>query len=235
MNFFAKMGLVNAAPEEVEEQTTEKNSSVKNTEEKQTPAPAQEVKKSKLSFAPLANTVSGQVVGNVDNDIFEKLSSAIEENNLPGNDFLEFMQSLTKMSSVSAAEKDKMNMVFATLSTSDGMTKDHLVKSIDHYLNVIESERKGFQKEMQRKLSEEVEQKDAYVEQLSTSAKEKNEQIQKLTEEIQKISDEIAVAKTESSNSKIFIEQKQADFEVTVAQLQAQILDYKTKIEQHIQ
>lgn len=246
MGLLGKLGLINEAP--VEEQTADeqnpseekqevKNSTTAKVQQNYPPKVAQSsTRKSTISFAPATNAASGQVVGKPDDGIFEKLSLAIEENNLDGNDFLEFMQSLNKMQNLTVDEKTKFNMVFATLSTSSGgMTKEKLISSIDHYLDVIENEKTIFEKEMEKATDSEVDQKEQYAEQLSQSAQEKTEQIQKLTQEIQEISNEVATVKAEAAQAKINIAQKQADFEVTVQQLEGQINDYKTKISQHIQ
>jgi len=233
MSLLSKLGLIKET--EVEEQTTETKPSEKKQEVKQ--IDVSETRKSTISFAPpTSSMMSGKIVGKIDNGIFDKLSIAIEENNLKGNDFLEFMQSLNKMSSLAVDEKMKFNMVFATLSTSDGgMTKEHLVESIDHYIGVIDNEKTIFKTEMSKVSSEMVDQKEIYAEQLSKTAQEKAEQIQKLNQEIQEISETITSVKTEAAQSKVAIEQKQADFDVTVQQLEGQILDYKSKITQYIQ
>lgn len=233
MSFLGKLGLINEA--EVEEKTTEENPSDNNQEVKNT-TPKAENKKSTISFVPPTVTNPGQVVGKLDKEIFEKLSLAIEENNLNGNDFLEFMQSLNKLQNLTVDEKTKFNMVFATLSTSSGgMNKEVLLNSIDHYMKVIESEKNVFGNEMGKATTEMVDEKESYIEQLSKSAQEKAEQIQKLTQEIQEINNEVASVKTEVAQSKVSIAQKQADFDVSVQQLEGQINDYKTKIEQYIQ
>ena len=233
MSFLGKLGFINEVPEE-EKNSTEAAPSVEKPEVKQSSAP--EIRKPAISFAqPIKNITPGQIVGKFDNDIFEKLSIAIEDNNLDGNDFFEFLQSLNKMSGLSVDDNTKFNMVFATLATSSGgMTKPHLIDSIAHYLSVTDNERKIFQKEMAKATAEMVDGKNAYAEQLTQSAKDKADQIQKLSEEIQKINEEIANTKAESIQSALAISQKQADFDVTVQQLENQITDYKTKIEQYI-
>lgn len=238
MSIFGKLGLVNESQTDVNSDENENSKEIipeKKQEIKKVIIP--DVKKAKISFAPITSPAStGQIVGKIDNEISEKLYVAIEENNLDGNDFFEFMQSLNKMSNLAIDEKTKFNMVFSTLTTSSGgMTKEHLVDSIGHYINVIENEKNIFQKEMDGASTEMVENKEAHAEELSKSANEKAEQIKQLTQEIQEINEEISATNLEVSQSKISIAQKQADFDITVQQLQSQILDYKTKIEQHIQ
>jgi uncharacterized protein (DUF3084 family) len=180
--------------------------------------------------------VGGQVIGKFDNEIFEKLSLAIEDNNLNGNDFLEFMQSLNKMSALAVDEKTKFGMVFATLSTSaGGMDKTHLIDSVEHYLNVINKEKSTFTSEMGKASTEMVDQKEAQAESISQAIQNKSEQIQKLTAEIQELSGDITNLKAEAAQARVGIAQKEANFAVTVQQLENQINDYKAKIVQHIQ
>lgn len=235
MNFFSKLGLITELPEEVKQDKVSEVKSEKNVQVEQVLSTKE--KKATISFAPPAASLnSGQVIGKFDNEISEKLSVAIEDNNLKGNDFLEFMQSLNKMAGLSVDEKTKFNMVFATLTTSDGgLTKEYLMSSIEHYIGVIGNEKEIFRNEMSKASVEMVTNREASVEQLSISAQEKAEQIQKLQQEIQEISENVTVSKSEIEQSKLVIAQKQADFDVTVNLLETQILDYKTKIEQHIQ
>lgn len=233
MSLLGKLGLVNeTAKEEVEpvQEPVEqkKQSAVRNV------VPAT-VRKSTLSFAPPTANLSGKIVGQIDNDIFDKLSVAIEENNLDGNDFLEFMQSVNKMSAVVMDESTKFNAIFATLTTSSGgMTKEHLVESISHYISVLENEKKIFTNEMSSAYSEMVTKKEEYSEQLTKTAQDKAEQINKLTQEIQEINETISTSNAEAEQAKVSIAQKQANFDVTVQQLEGQISDYKTKIEKYI-
>ena len=151
MGLLSTLGLVTEVVEETTSETTQNTASESKQEVKQTaiqatPQATPQAKTSSLSFAPIAAPViSGSIIGKIDNDIFNKLSVAIEENNLQGNDFLEFMQSLNKMASLTVDEKTKFNMVFATLGTADGgMSKEKLIDSIAHYLNVINNEKTTF-------------------------------------------------------------------------------------------
>ena len=140
------------------------------------------------------------------------------------------------MSSLSVDEKAKFNIVFATLANSSGgMTKEHLVESIGHYTSIIDNEKAVFKKEMGKATTEMVDKKESYIEQLSKTAQDKALQIQKLTQEIQEISDAVTATKSEVEQSKFGIAQKQADFDITVQQLENQIIGYKEKINQHIQ
>jgi chromosome segregation ATPase len=110
-----------------------------------------------------------------------------------------------------------------------------LIDSIAHYLNVINKEKMTFDNEMSSAEATMVGEKEKEIENLSLQAQQKTEQIQRLTAEIQGISENISTLKSEAAQAKISIAQKQADFNVTVQQLEGQILDYKTKISQHIQ
>jgi len=242
MSFFSKLGLVTEGV--VEEVATDKDAS-ENKEvktktvngKKDIEAQVQGSKKPSISFiSPTVSVTPGQIIGKIDNEINEKLSAAIEENNLPGNDFFEFLQSLTTMASLAVDEKTKFNMVFATLSkSSGGMTKEKLIESISHYTNIIDKEKEIFQNDMEKATEDLINSKIKYNEKILASAQKKTEEIQKLNQEIQAINEEVSAISDEVAQSKTTIAQKQADFEVTVQQLENVIGDYKTKISQHIQ
>lgn len=229
MNILKKMGLINSS----EDETPIESESNTNVEGKQEVV----AKKPSISFAPQTEIPTNplQIVGKFDDSIMEKLSLAIEENNLKGNDFLEFMQSLNSLTNLAVDEKNKYNMVFTTLSSSsEGITKEYLVKSITHYLSVLDEEKRVFQIEMAKATESAVDSKEAYINNLSAEAVKKSEQIKALQEEIQNISTEIDSSTIEMANAKTVIAQNKANFEVTVERLENQIKEYQSKIEQYI-
>lgn len=242
MGLLHKLGLLN--PPEETDGTVE---SPENSE-----MPAKEVKKSapvnspnpvssnpkvsKFTLAPEKPATPGQIVGEVDEKIFENLSDAIDKNNLPGNDFLEFMQSLNSLKDMAVDEKTKFNMVFATLkSAAGGMDKETLVKSIQHYVNVVNKEQEIFVEEMKGATSSMVDANLNESQNLTALVQKKSEQIQKLNEEILELNNQIGNLNSVAEESKFTIAKKQADFDVTTNVLLSQLEDYNKKINQYIQ
>jgi hypothetical protein len=236
MGFFEKMGFVRSA-EEVSENA---ESAEQPKKEKQVIAPATSTAPAmKFAMVPeSAKTKAGQIVGEFDEKIYENLSEAIDKNNLPGNDFWEFSQSLNSDSIkvMTVDEKTKFNMVFATLkSAAGGMTKETLVKSVQHYIDVVNKEKEIFLSEMADATEAKVNTNVRESDNLSALVQKKTEQIQKLQEEIVEITGQITTLNGAAEESKYIIAKKQADFEVTVGQMIGQLEGYGQKINQHIQ
>jgi len=240
MSIWGKLGLVSESTQESlpnEFLEKEKIGEIKQTEIKQTEK-IETIQKSTISFAIPSITAPSfkQIVGKIDDSILEKLSIAIEDKNIAGNDFIEFMQSLNKMSNLAVDDKNKFNMVFAILATSSGgMSKEHLVKSVDYYINVLANEKNTFNNEMLNATEEMVSKKELYSKQLMDSVQLKTQEITNLSKEIEELKAESVKCNDDVSSSKIAIAQKQADFNITSQHLINQIVDYKQKIEQYIQ
>lgn len=242
MGLLHKLGLLNP-PDETDEKVESPENAAQPVKEVKKSAPVSSTnsqnsnpKISKFTIAPEKPSVPGQIVGEVDEKIFENLSDAIDKNNLPGNDFLEFMQSLNSLKSMAVDEKTKFNMVYATLkSAAGGMDKETLVKSIQHYINVVNKEKEIFVEEMKDATNSMVDANLNEAQNLSALVQKKSDQIQQLNQEILELNGQIGNLNSVAEESKYTIAKKQADFEVTSSQLLSQLEDYNQKINQYIQ
>lgn len=232
MNLLQKLGLVkiDGESEELPENKKENVQTEKNENE------SFQLKSTNTFSSIMSDTKSTEkVVGKIDENILEKLSSAIEKNNLKGNDFLEFMQSLNGLSGLSVQEDAKFKMVFTTLtSSSEGLSKKVLIDSIAHYLDVLDKEKATFSNEMGDAVEKMITSKDAEIKSMEESISKKLQEIESLNKEISEMSGLIGQTKKEIKNSQFVIEQKKADFDLTFLHLENKIKEYKTKIEQYI-
>ncbi|MFA5067523.1 MAG: hypothetical protein WC466_05730 [Candidatus Izemoplasmatales bacterium] len=232
MNLLQKLGLVkiDGESEELPENKKENVQTEKNENE------SFPLKSSNAFSSIMSDTKSAEkVVGKIDENILEKLSSAIEKNNLKGNDFLEFMQSLNGLSGLSVQEDAKFKMVFTTLTaSSEGLSKKVLIDSIAHYLDVLDKEKATFSNEMGDAVEKMITSKDAEIKSMEESISKKLQEIESLNKEISEMSGLIGQTKKEIENSQFVIEQKKADFDLTFLHLENKIKEYKTKIEQYI-
>lgn len=226
MNLFKKLGLVHD-DEAPETQETAQNESVEK------PIPA--VEKRPLFADEITTTTPGQIIGEVDEKVYQLLSEAIERNNLPGNDFLEFMMALQNLAGMAVDEKVKFNMVFTTLNTTgDKLTKDKLLSSVEHYLTVIEKERGIFAKEMVKATTEMVTSRENRIADIGATIQAKMDLITKTQNEIAELTATSQTLTKEAEDNKYKIAKKEADFMVTAGKVLAQIAGYKTKIETYL-
>lgn len=178
------MGLVYGNDETPETESKDQSN------EKTNKPVTEKTSKRPVLFVPTENPVTpGQIVGEISEEIYQKLNDAIEKANLPGNDFYEFMVALQNIQSMAADEKTKFGMVFMTLNSSDKMSKDKLLSSVDHYLTVIDKEKTTFGKQMENALQQMVTVKENEAVSISETIKQKMELIEKTKDEIDFIID----------------------------------------------
>lgn len=132
--------------------------------------------------------------GTFDQKIFDSLIKVLEEKNLPGEDYMEFMEALNAMANLQLDENIKIQTVLATLSTK-GLSKKTILESGEYYIQELEKEKSKFYDALQAQKKNSVEGKLQLIESLNKQIKEKAEMIQKLTAEIQQNQEEIEKTK----------------------------------------
>lgn len=128
------------------------------------------------------------VFGNVhglDNKSVEFLTNALSKNNLPGFDYLEYVQSLRALSDLNMDEATAIKSAFATAATV-GLTKEKLIQSANHYKQVLSNERNQFEQALQNQLNKRVKGKQQEVEKLKIQIEKWKAQILKLQAQVEK-------------------------------------------------
>ena len=158
------------------------------------------------------------------------LTNALEKNNLPGFDYLEFKLSLARMQTMNLPEETTYKSAYATASTV-GLTKDKLVATAQHYKQVLVNEKEQFDKALNNQLQKRVKSKQQEVEKLKTLIEAWNAEIVKLQNEIAKSQATIDAADDQITREMKKIEATKEQFEHTHQSILNQIdLDL-----QHIQ
>jgi hypothetical protein len=173
------------------------------------------------------------IPGAVDEKMVNFLSQAIEEANIPGFDYIEFRNALAAMASAPLPENQKYIAVFTTASTM-GLTKDGLLKAIDHYQGILDSKKKEFQIQVDQMNAREVTKR----EDLKTA---KEAEIQTLLQQIQEAQAAIAAKQQEAleinseiGRERLNIQQTAASFEATYNFVSGKLQGDKQKIETYI-
>lgn len=117
----------------------------------------------------------------------EFLARALERNNLPGFDYLEFKQSLNAMSkmNMNMDETTSVKSAFATASTM-GLTKEKLLESAMHYKKILANEKTQFDVAMQNQVQKNIAGKKEEVTKLQDRIKQYENRIKELQEQIVK-------------------------------------------------
>lgn len=221
---------VEDAKNKTEQQNTENNDKDKKNSEDTTKNQQQSQNKvtSKMSWKTSANeevvnnNVETKVETNTDlnqqgefsQKIFDQLSQAISDANLPGEDYIEFMEALAAMKNIQLDENIKLQTVFATLSTK-GLTKAKVIESADYYLKVLENEKSKFYEVVNNHMKGQINNKISEITQLENSMKEKEEKIATLQEEIKQTKQIVMKIKNEIQQSDGKIKKTENDFQIT--------------------
>ncbi|WP_236976540.1 hypothetical protein [Membranihabitans maritimus] len=85
----------------------------------------------------------------------EFLLKAIEKNNKPGFDYLEFKQAMIRLNKLKIEESIAIESAFATASTV-GLNKDSLIKSAEYYLSILKNEFNQFNTALEKQIESKI-------------------------------------------------------------------------------
>ena len=125
------------------------------------------------------------------------LMKALEKKNLDGFDYLEFKQSVGKLTDIGMDLDTAINSAFIT-GSSVGLTKDKLIKTANYYAEVLQDEKAQFMRSLEKHLVDNVEGKAKQTGELKKKIANWESKIQQLQEQINS-----ARAEIESSDSQI--------------------------------
>lgn len=173
--------------------------------------------------------ISSSGKGEFNKQIFDSLTKAIADANLPGEDYLEFISALQAMKAIDLDEKVKMQTVLATLSIK-GLTAQKIIESADYYMKVLENEKEKFKQAMIKQTEGKVGSKHQQIKNLETENKKKADQIKKLTNEINANTTKISKLKTDIETADLKIKSTENNFNITYAHVANQITEKVEKI-----
>lgn len=180
----------------------------------------------KTTTAAPVNTVSTPIVapvkGEVSDKFYEILFGAMETNNQPGFDYLEFKKSLQTLAKMPMDEPTRYASAYAA-AQSMGVTSQALTDSAQFYLNILKSEDSKFQESVNVQRQKQIGSKEKAITDLDATIKAKGEQITRLTQEIAAHQEDMGKMKDEISEAVVKIETTLSDFHVTYSDLIGQI------------
>ena len=147
---------------------------------------------------------------------------ALDRENLPGFDYLEFKQALARLQEMDMDESVAFKSAFATASTM-GLTKEKLVKTATHYKQVLAKEKKNFDAALQKQKKDRIEGKRKEVEILKKRVQEYKAKIAQLEEQIAKSEKTIAEADSTIQEAADSINAVEERFDKTLQALLNQI------------
>lgn len=156
------------------------------------------------------------------------LVKALQENNLPGFDYLEFKQALRALQKMDMDKDIAIRSAYTTGNTM-GLTKAKLISSAEHYKQVLDKEKKQFDNALHKQLEQRVHGKKSEKETLIAKISAYEVKISELQKEITKIKDKLSKADAQISEAQAKIDDTKNKFEATYQSFISEIsTDIKT-------
>jgi len=150
------------------------------------------------------------------------LTSALEKNNLPGFDYIEYKQSLLALAGLHMDEETSFKSAYATASTL-GLTKEKLVKTAEHYKKILMNEKVQFDAALQKQVQQRVNNKVDELEKLKKQIDEYKQKISQLEQKISRNQETIEKQDDVIQKAKEKIESTKDGFELTLQSLMNEI------------
>lgn len=176
---------------------------------------------------------SFQNADNVDAKTYEFLLKALERNNQPGFDYLEFKQSLNALLKMNMDLPTAMKSAYTTASTM-GLTKNKLMDTAEQYKQVLFTERAQFDSALKKQIQQKVDGKKADTDAMKNKILDYREKIRQMEAEIETWKVSIDKSDQEIQESLQLIEGTKSKFEDTFDKLVAQIIGDIDLIKQHV-
>jgi len=165
--------------------------------------------------------------------MLESLLETLEENNLPGFDYLEFYKALKAQEKTDIPEKLKFQTVFSTAGVL-GLTLDKLKSSIDYYLKKLSEKEADFNIMVDRQLQEKVVSKQSELQNILKKEEELISKIEQINKELQSFTSKKEEIKSEIIDQEKRIEIVRTNFFATIKHLQSLINNDKEKINKYL-
>ena len=214
------MGLFLKDDPEVEaKKATAKAAKKSKTAETSVPQPIQPI-------IPTTHSVSN-MTGVADEKFVEMLKGVIADNNIPGQDYFEYKQSLDALASLPLDERTKFITVYATFKLQ-GCTKDVLTSSIDKYISLVQNEEKNFNAELASQRNSNVTGKTAQIQ-------DAQKKLEDLNKQIAETNTFIITASQEVQNAELKLQMTENSFKKSVEKVVGMLQADKDKINSYIQ
>lgn len=189
--------------------------------------------KSKTSGKSGGSTINVKVDAKSSSKFVDVLLKAIESNNVDGFDYLEYKQSLQKLSKMAMDEQTRYQSAYAMAETM-GVTPAGLKQSAEGYLKVLKNEELKFQQALKNQKAKQITEKQKAITQLQNVITQKEKQIQQLKAEVVKHGKELETHKKSMSGAAEKVQKTKVNFESAYDSVAGQIKDDLEKMKQYL-
>ncbi len=145
----------------------------------------------------------------------EFLTKALEKNNLPGFDYIEYKQSLGALTAMNIDEMTAFKSAYATAATV-GLTKEKLLKTAEHYKGILNQEKAQFDAALEKQIQQRVKSKQDEVAKLKKQIEDYQAKIQQMQAKIAEHEAIIGSADEDIRSAMEKIESTRENFETTL-------------------
>ncbi len=183
--------------------------------------------------APPVRHAPASISGAVSDKFMQILASALEKNNQPGFDYMEFRQALANLAKMPMDESTRFQSAYAMAQTM-GVTKQKLLESAQFYLQILGAEQAKFNEAHAQQRQKLIGGREDEIKAHESAIQQKTEQIQKLTQEIEQHRQQSEKVRADIQDSTVKIETTRADFEASFAAVAGQLQQDAQKIQQYL-
>ena len=169
------------------------------------------------------------VPGHFSQKYLDIINAEIEAANMQGFDFFEFKKAIQKLESAGIEESARYKSVLLTAS----VTPDEIIKSTEHYKNVIENTHQSFLKELELSKKEEIYDKVELSKTLENEKMQIAEEINRLTARLEEIRNTQIEIQGQTHASELKFNQAENDFLSTKNQALNEIQGYINNINKY--
>lgn len=189
-------------------------------------APTTKTAPTKTVKSPIVEETQEASSSDADPEITEMLQKSLQDNKLSGFDYLKFVSVVEKMKGKVASEEGRYQAAFSAAEEL-GATKTSLLKSCDHYLDVLKEDEGEFNDNCEEYAKKEVKSKETKLAQTEASIDELNKQLEQLTSDRESLKQELEEGKSK-------LETRKSSFQATLENFKSSIQSNIEKINQYL-
>jgi len=155
--------------------------------------------------------------------IYGIIKEVLRHANLPGPDYMELIDLAETLQETMGVDADKaFNSAYKTLS-KQGLTKDVVISSAKHYLDILKKEKQEFTETMNKNISVKIDSPKSEIETLNKTNADLQSQIDKLSQQIAQNKIIISNRQAEIDQATASIEENRQGFEYTLSLFENEI------------
>lgn len=161
------------------------------------------------------------------------LLKAIESNNMEGFDYLEFKNSLKSIEAVIPDEGMRYKSAYEMAKTM-GLTKDKLLQSANHYINILTTEDKKFKDALANQKAKQIQGRADQLASVEKAIVDKQKMIESLTKEIEGAKSQLDAVRNEINDAVVKIDTTNQQFVASYNLVYGQIAEDIQKINKNL-